>query len=162
MNRYLLCGLAICASVLTGCSSFDDHWKAAAEKKGHASRWDGRWASATHKESNGGPHGGRLRCVLEPQADRSLVAHFHANWKIFSGNYDVTLHPVPGGPGGRPTHEYRGTHQMPKIFGGLYHYDALIRGDHFTAQYSSSYDHGSFVLHRLPPVLEHFQLHTEH
>ena len=71
-----------------------------------ATRWDGRWASGVRRESDGSKHGGRLRCVLEPLPEKRLTAHFHANWLIFSGNYDVALQPVSAGPKGRNGHQY--------------------------------------------------------
>ena len=106
--------------------------------------------------------GGRLRCVLAPQANRSLTANFHANWLIFSGNYDVLLQPVPGGPHRGDAREYRGTHDLPAAFGGTYHYDATIGRDRFTTRYISSYDHGTFTLQRVPAVKESSDLHAQH
>ncbi len=162
MNRYLLrLSLALMAGLLTACSSFDVRWNDAAGKGG-ATRWDGRWASGTREETDGSPHGGRLRCVLEPTAienkskasdphlrketPRPLSAYFHANWLIFSGNYELDLKPVPGKP-----HAYSGTHDLPPMFGGTYRYAATITEDHFSACYSSSYDRGTFDLHRIAP-----------
>ena len=160
MSRYLLrLTLALMAGLLAACSSFDGHWKEAAEGKNGATRWDGRWASGTRKEADGSAHGGRLRCVLEspapvksakngplpPKVSPRLNAHFHANWLIFSGNYEMVLEPVPGKP-----HAYSGTHDLPSTFGGTYRYAATITEDHFTACYTSNYDRGTFDLHRLP------------
>ena len=95
--------------------------------------------------------GGRLRCVLEPKGDDRLGAYFHANWLIFSGNYDLTLEPVAAGPRRQKARNYRGTHEMPAAFGGIYHYTAAIGGDRFDARYTSSYDHGTFTLLRVLP-----------
>lgn len=162
MNRYLLrLALFSIAGLLTACSSFDGHWNNAAKGKSGATRWDGRWASGVRKETDGRPHGGRLRCVLESpmtvknstsrdghvlkESPRPLSAYFHANWLVFSGNYEVELKPVPGKP-----HAYSGTHDLPPIFGGTYRYAATITDDHFTACYTSSYDRGTFDLHRVP------------
>lgn len=143
--------LVLFASQFTAYSTtFDKQWNAAAEGKGKASRWDGRWASGTRKETNGSAHGGRLRAVIEPQPDRSLVAHFHANWLIFSGNYDMTFQPAPGSPRRGRTQEYKGTHDLPKIFGGTYYYTAKVTGDHLAAAYTCNYDKGTFDLRRLP------------
>jgi hypothetical protein len=93
-----------------------------------------------------------LRAVLEPAADERLTATFHANWLLFSSNYTMTLEPEPRlpGPRGEKVREYRGTHELPKAFGGIYRYEARISGDRFTARYRSSYDHGTFTLQRLP------------
>lgn len=162
MSHYLLrLTLVLVAGLLAACSSFDTRWNAAADGKNGATRWDGRWASGTRKETDGSPHGGRLRCVLERPASMKeptsvtddpvkqdphrLSAYFHANWLIFSGNYEVDLKPVPGKP-----HAYSGTHDLPPMFGGTYRYAATITEDHFSACYSSSYDRGTFDLHRVP------------
>ena len=141
--------LAWLVGLFGACSSFDAHWQAAA--KGPATRWDGRWTSEKHRKSDGSAEGGRLRCVLEPQAGQKLAAHFHANYLIFSANYSVTLEPVAAGPRRKQVRAFRGTQELPAVFGGTYHYDATVEGDHFDARYTSSYDHGTFTLHRVPP-----------
>ena len=136
--------LALCA----GCSSFDEKWKTAGQpgKLQNASRWEGRWTSRYHKTPAGSPAGGRLRCVIEPVNDARILAHFHANWLAFSANYsvpfDVTLRSH-----GAPV-AFRGTQELPTIFGGTYHYDARISGDRFSARYGSSYDTGNFEMTR--------------
>jgi hypothetical protein len=144
---FLLALLSLCSA----CSSFDRHWQAAGSAGG-ATRWDGRWSSEKHLALGGGPAGGRLRAVFEPAAQERLTAHFHANWLLFSSDYTMTLepNPRPAGPRRGGALEYRGTHDLPKTFGGTYHYDARITGDQFTARYTSTYDHGTFTLHRLP------------
>jgi len=135
----------------SACSSFDARWKAAGAG-GSATRWDGRWTSAKHVTRAGQPVGGRLRAVLEPAADDRITAHFHANWMIFSSDYTMVLEPKgrPAGPRRGSAREYRGTHELPKKFGGTYQYDARLAGDEFSARYTSSYDHGIFTLRRLP------------
>ena len=160
MSRRLLClVLVLVASQFTACSSFDTHWKDAAQTKNSATRWDGIWKSGQKVYANGENHHGRLRCVLEPVApekssksvnersakDRRLNAYFHANWLIFSGNYDIVLEPVPGKP-----HQYRGTHDLPAVFGGRYQYAATITDDHFAACYTCGIDRGVFDLHQVP------------
>ncbi len=156
MNARLL--LAILCGALAACSSFEAKWRAA---KSPATRWDGRWTSAKHM-SGGGPAGGRLRCVLEeaplargcfpakprPEPGRAPVlgAAFHANWLLFASTYSMTLTPEKNS-----RTNFRGTHDLPAIFGGTYRYAAHISGDRFTARYDSSYDHGSFDLTRVRP-----------
>jgi hypothetical protein len=44
--------------------------------------------------------------------------------------------------------EYVGTHELPKVFGGVYHYVAWISADRFTARYTSTYDRGRFEMTR--------------
>ena len=137
--------LALCA----GCSSFHKKWDAVGQpgRYQHASRWEGRWTSGHHKKLTGASEGGRLRCVIEPVSDARILAHFHANWQAFAADYsvpfDVTLR-----SGGNAV-AFRGTQELPKIFGGTYRYDARIAGDRFSARYASSYDAGTFEMTRL-------------
>lgn len=160
-HSLLRLALVLVAGLLSACSSFDAHWKEAAQGKNGATRWDGSWTSGAKTYANGAHHHGRLRCVLEPvlvakaaqshhgplakETSGPLRAYFHANWVIFSGNYDMILQPVPGKP-----QQYRGTHDLPAIFGGRYQYAAAITADHFSATYTCSIDRGAFDLHRLP------------
>lgn len=99
--------------------------------------------------------GGRLRCVLEPQNGGRLAAHFHANWLIFSSNYEMMLDPVATGSNRKKEQKYRGTHELPATFGGTYRYEASIAADHFSARYTSSYDHGTFALQRVEKNAQH-------
>jgi len=146
MTSRLFCRvtMAVLAGLFGGCASFDQHWKDASAGHNGATRWNGKWISEKHHED------GHLRCVLEPQKGNNRVAHFHANWVIFSSNFDMTLEPVKGGPRHQAL-AYRGTHDLPAIFGGAYHYDATIDGRHFAAHYTSSYDYGTFALERVSP-----------
>ena len=141
--------LAILCGALAACSSFDAQWRAA-ENPATApglTRWEGRWASARHTTQAGTPDGGRLRCVLEPADGQKLHACFRANWKVFTSDYAMSLAPVESGRAAPA--EFRGTHELPAIFGGTYRYTARIAGDRLTARYESSYDRGTFTLQRL-------------
>ena len=151
--------LVLLCTVLTACSSFEAKWHAA---KTPATRWDGRWTSEKHTAPGGGPAGGRLRCVLgetavatgcfpAPRGSRPVTAHalradFHANWLLFSSDYTMTLTPAKNS-----RTDFHGTHDLPKMFGGTYRYIAHLSGEHFTARYDSSYDHGTFDLTRVRP-----------
>ena len=147
MNPPARLSTVVVLALFSGCSSFQKKWDAVGQpgKYEHASRWDGRWTSARHKSASG-PAGGRLRCVIEPVADSRVLAHFRANWEAFSANYDVTFEPKS--KRGGEVREFRGSHDLPKIFGGTYRYDARIAGDRFSARYDSSYDSGTFQLTR--------------
>lgn len=135
----------------TACSSFDAHWRAAGSG-GVASRWDGRWTSEKHVTGSGKPVGGRLRAVFEPAAQERLTARFRANWTIFTSDYTMTFEAKEpaAGPRRSGAREFTGEHELPKVFGGVYRYTARLAGDRFTARYTSSYDHGTFSLQRLP------------
>lgn len=142
--RLVLLSLAVS---LTACSSFDRRWKEAATSR-TAERWDGRWTSAKHLTGSGKPVGGRLRAVTETATDGKMTAHILANWLAFSSGYSMTFEPKPGSRGRKRT-EFSGAHELPKMFGGTYRYEAVREGEHLTARYDSSYDHGKFDLHRL-------------
>lgn len=143
--------LALALIGLSGCSTFDSQWKSA-HAPSRVTRWDGRWTSEHHVTKSGSAMGGRLRAVLEPLPDGRILTTFHANWLVFSGNYTMTLEPRPPQTGLRKHggQEYQGNHELPKMFGGVYHYEAKISDNHFTARYTSSYDHGTFTMERLP------------
>ena len=152
--------LVLFCGTLAACSSFDAEWRAAKDRpNAHGpTRWEGRWTSEKHTAPGGGPAAGRLRCVLSEAATNcfpgkgparpptALRASFHANWMLFSSDYTMTLTPL----GGSRT-RFRGTHELPAMFGGTYRYSAHIAGDRFTACYDSSYDHGTFNLTRVRP-----------
>ena len=147
--------------LFSACSSFDAKWKRAqADPK--LTRWDGSWTSEKHRGTTGKPMGGRLRCILEPADAKRLAAHFHANWLIFASDYTTVLEPVrPSSLKNRDAaREYRGTHDLPAMFGGTYHYDARIARDRFTARYTSSYDHGVFTLRRVHLAKDCFPSHA--
>ncbi len=153
--------LALLFGLCSACSSFDRRWKTAATSA-TAERWDGRWTSGKHVKGDGSPEGGRLRAVTEPGPKMGLTAHFHANWLVFSSDYSTAFEPKAAGPRRGAGREFSGTQELPKIFGGVYHYDALLLGDQFTTHYSSSYDHGTFTLHRVDPRKDCTSRHAGH
>lgn len=150
--RLLLLGLC---GALAACGSFNEKWCAA---QSPATRWEGRWTSEKHHTFSGAPEGGRLRCVLTAVATNcfpakksalpghALRADFHAHWLLFASDFTMTLTPEKNS-----RTDFRGTHELPKIFGGTYRYTAHISGDRFTARYDSSYDRGTFDLTRVRP-----------
>ncbi len=155
--RFLLLILGLS---LAACSSFDGRWKSAASSS-TATRWEGRWTSHKHQTPSG-PAGGRLRAVIEPAPEGKLTAHFHANWQIFSSDYTMTLNPKGASPRRGSGRDFVGTHELPKMFGGTYRYEAQIVGDDFQASYDSSYDTGIFTLRRLPPAKDYASAHAGH
>ena len=140
--RGLRCLIALALLLLAaGCSSFDKKWRSAGQPGAlqKAARYEGRWASDWHHTPGGDKMGGRLRCVFLPTEAGHSRAWFHANWLLFSGDYEVDF-------AGR--RKLSGSHRLPAIFGGEYRYDALVTPDRFTAHYTSSYDIGTFVMTR--------------
>ena len=166
--------LVLFCGTLAACSSFNAKWQAAGKvaPSSGVSRWEGRWESAQHKVRGGAAEGGRLRAILTKtplapgsylppgpptQSGAPLRADFRANWKSFASSYTMTLTPVPGS-----RTDFRGTHELPAIFGGTYRYTARIRDDQFTAHYDSSYDRGIFTLRRVPPGKESPEANSRH
>jgi hypothetical protein len=146
-NLARIAALPLALALFSGCSSFQQKWDAAGQPGAHAqaTRWDGRWTSDLHRSGSGHPHGGRLRALIEPLDRGRKLARFHANWMVFASDYDVTLEPAGRRAG---SGEYRGTHELPKAFGGTYRYDVRIVGNRFRGRYSSSYDEGMFEMTR--------------
>src|SRR6202012_2942199 len=88
--------------------------------------------------------GGRLRCVLTRVDAHHYDAAFLANWKIFSSGYTARFETVRRGG----ELDFEGTHTLPAIFGGVYHFAGRVTPDRFTTNYDSSYDRGTFILSR--------------
>jgi hypothetical protein len=153
--------LAMLIGLCSACTSFEGRWRDAATSS-TATRWEGRWLSEKHVAPGGGPAGGRLRAVIEPAPEQKLTAHFRANWKIFASNYTMMLEPAPAGPRRSNVREFRGAHELSKIFGGTYRYTARLTEDRLTARYTSSYDDGTFTLQRVPTAKESPPAHARH
>lgn len=151
--------LALLIGFCSACTSFEGRWKEAAASPA-ATRWDGRWVSEKHVTRGGKPAQGRLRAVIEPAPDEKLTAHFRANWMVFISDYTMTLEPA--GPRRSKVREFRGEHELGKIFGGTYRYTARLAGDRLTARYTSSYDDGTFTLQRVPPMKDSSPAHARH
>ena len=131
--------------ILTGCSSFDREWKAAAEQRQPdiSGRWEGRWLS----DKNG--HTGRLRAVMTQTDSEHYKAHFHATfWKIFHATYMVPLEFEK-----RNSELFlKGEADLGKLSGGTYVYEAKATPNEFFSTYRSKYDHGTFEMKRPKPA----------
>lgn len=140
LSALLLASLAVL--FLNGCTAYDQKWSSAqaAHSDRFAGRWDGYWKSSSRPGE-----GGRLRCVFTPAGPNRYEAAFHANWKLFASNYTVVFQTKRVGPSRL---EFKGSHEMPDIFGGLYKFHGTVSPGEFRASYTSSYDTGEFVLHR--------------
>lgn len=156
----------ICALLFAGCAGFDRQWASAPKASARdpfAGQWGGVW-----KSSKRPGEGGRLSCVLtavpsdrcshEREPGLTVIngyvrppvnpgcyeAAFHAHWKIFTSNYTALFHTEKPGR----VLLFSGHHDLPAIFGGTYEFGGRVTPDHFTATYKSSYDSGTFDLHR--------------
>ncbi len=130
-------------ALLPACTSFEHRW-AAAPKPRRSSPFQGRWVGTWDSTKRPG-EGGRLQCVFTPECGcGEYVAAFHAHWKIFASDYTALFQTRRQGD-----HlVFEGTHQMPAIFGGMYHFRGRVSATNFSTEYHSSYDDGTFTLHR--------------
>jgi len=135
--------LAISALLAVSCSSINRSWKASEgdgkSKDVFAGKWDGKWLSTSRQGE-----GGKLRCVFTPIDAHQYRAVFEAHWKVFSTSYTAVFQTERNGK----ELQFAGTHELPKVFGGVYHYQGRVTPDHFSATYSSSYDVGRFEMGR--------------
>jgi hypothetical protein len=130
--------------LLSGCTSFNHEWKAAAASesdsaKGLQGRWQGVWVS----DVTG--HTDLLRCVIEPKPDGKYRARFHAKYKkVLSFGYTVLLAAEPDGDG----FTFKGDANLGWYAGGLYHYEGRANATNFHSTYLCKYDHGTFRMER--------------
>ena len=146
MKLFLPLTLAALTTTLfgTGCTSFrfNHAWREAAQgKPSGVQRWEGHWDSDRHG------NGGRLRAVVTTgEAKDRVNAFFEARWHGFTTAYDVPLR-IERPRKGEPT--LRGEHDLKSLFGGgKYTYSGTLNEEDFRARYESSYDTGTFELHK--------------
>ncbi len=136
--------LLILIAISSGCSStrFKREWKKpiATAQQGMEGRWEGTWLSG----KNG--HTGKLRCIVEKEENGGHNFHFYATyWKFFSGAYETSFQVQ----GEESPFSFEGTHQLPKLFGGVYSYTGTATDTDFTATYECRIDHGTFNMTRV-------------
>ena len=135
-----LIGLLGVIFTFCGCSSFIRDWKkAVAVPTGIEGRWEGTWLSS----HNG--HTGRLRCLLEKQADDRYLARFDSTYKKIL-HFKSTV--VIEGAQSNGTFRFNGDAQLPWWAGGLYHYAGTITPTNFFSTYECKYDRGTFQMSR--------------
>jgi hypothetical protein len=133
-----------CRRALTGCSTFNRDWKAAATAP--ASGIQGRWAGTWRSEVNG--HTDQLRCLMTCPEEGSCQARFHAKYqKIFSFGYTVALQVTPQDG----IFKFKGDANLGWYAGGAYHYEGTVSATNFFATYRCKQDHGTFQMARPPP-----------
>lgn len=143
--------LALVASALVvgagaGCSSFHREWKTAIASPGPVAGlqgcWDGQWKS----EQTG--HSGRLRCIVTPGADGRSQARFLANYWLgflpLRFEYEVPLEVRSAGS----RYEFRGSADLGKLAGGVYHYEGHADANRFFSTYKAESDYGTFEMRR--------------
>lgn len=136
------CALFLCL-LLCGCSTFNRDWRNAAKNSAPANsvegRWEGRWLS----DANG--HSGALRCLVTRVDEAHCRARFHAVYgNVLHFTYTVPLAIQSHFDGW----EFDGEENLGKLAGGVYYYEGRANSTNFFSTYRSTYDHGTFEMHR--------------
>ena len=135
----------ILLSLMTvGCSSFNREWKSALETPVRPGSVEGCWGGSWISDVSG--HNGRLRCIITPgEETREYRAFYKATYKrILTFAYAVPMQTVST----NGSYRLSGAHDLGALAGGVYSYEATIKGDHFTATYTSRWDYGEFRMER--------------
>jgi len=127
---------------LTGCSSFESDWKAAAETPTPDDAITGRWTGTWLSDVN--DHTGDLRAIITKIDDDTYEAHYHATWGAVSGAYKTKLH-VTKREGHRV--EFESSKDLG-LFYGVYDTTGHITPTEYHAEYESKGDHGTNTLQR--------------
>jgi hypothetical protein len=128
---------------MTGCSSFNKEWRAAAKTTPAPNSIEGRWAGEWRSEQNG--HHGKLRAVITQTSPTTYRAHYKATYKtILHFSYVATLH----GAETNGVTKLSGEADLGKLAGGIYKYEAAATPTEFRSTYTSKYDHGDYELTR--------------
>ena len=144
LRKQVVRGIALAALVvLSGCSTFNRDWKAAAAspapKDSIAGRWEGKWVS----DHNG--HNGRLRALIRPLGDGQYEARYHAKYGfIFSFGMEAKLDVKPAANG---QWQFSGLENLGRFY-GTYRYEGKASATHFFSTYKASLDHGTFQMTR--------------
>lgn len=138
----------VCVSLLllaaTGCSSFDNEWKAAsavpAAEGDISGRWEGNWRSGQSG------NGGGLRCVVSRIDRKTFRAHFDATYaSALHFDYVVNLTGATADDGYT---YFEGEANLGVFAGGKYQYNGRADDDEFYSTYRSESDRGQFTLAR--------------
>jgi hypothetical protein len=136
--------LIVCLALVTGCSSFDRDWNAAASFKPASAtditgRWEGTWQSDVDN------HSGGLRGLITQTGKDTYHARYAATYGgILHFNYEMDLT-------GQQTFDwitFQGSADLGALAGGTYHYEGHATSERFFATYRSADDHGEFNMKR--------------
>jgi hypothetical protein len=132
--------------LITGCSSFNPDWNAAATQQTArtdlAGRWQGTWAS----DENG--HTEQLRCLMTRISETNYSARFQAKYrKLIRLTFTYA---VPLTVERQDDHfNFHGDADLGWMAGGLYHYRGHADRTNFFSSYECKYDHGTFHMTRV-------------
>ncbi len=144
LRKQVVRGVALAALlVLSGCSTFNRDWQAAAADRTPANsiagRWEGKWLS----DQNG--HSGKLRALIRPLDNGQYEARYHANYGfILSFGMEAKLNVKPVADG---QWQFSGAENLGKGY-GVYRYEGKASGTNFFSTYKASLDHGTFQMTR--------------
>ena len=143
LRTLILSGSAVL--LMSGCSSFNQDWKQAAQEP--AQGVEGRWIGDWHSDYN--QHEGPLRCLITKKDGSTYHTRFHAKYKLgfltISYPYDIDMAITQGGN----SYSFRGEADLGWLAGGVYRYDGNGTAAKIDMNYRASKDFGTFKLKRL-------------
>ncbi len=130
-------------TLLTGCSTFNSEWRAAAKQPPSSGSIEGAWDGSWKSNHNG--HNGSLRAIITKLDDNTYEARFRAKYmKILSFSQVTRLTSTITDS----VHEFEGQNDLGKAYGGIYYYEGNATPDRFFSTYKCSIDHGTFQMTR--------------
>jgi len=145
--------LILLLAFVSGCSSYDARWRAAAatnRKDSIAGAWKGRWESGGHPGT-----GGKLWCIVEEKQDGKLHAEFKATWHgVFKSEHEAVLPFLSGSEArktlrkaGKNARAFAGEASVHSWIGaGSYRCEGWVNTVRMSASYDAIYDKGTFEL----------------
>jgi hypothetical protein len=119
-----LLGLLLLGLAVTGCSTFNRDWKAAASIAAPANDITGRWEGTWQSEATG--HHGKLRSLVTHLEGGDYQARYRAKYlRIMSFSYPVRLKVVAAEDG----FKFNGEADLGWYAGGLYQYEGRALGE---------------------------------
>lgn len=146
LRKQFIRGVALSALlVLSGCSTFNRDWKAAATSPTPANSIEGRWEGKWLSDHNG--HNGRLRALIKKLDNGQYETRFHAKYGyVFSFGMQANLDVKPAGG----LWQFSGQEDLGKPY-GIYRYEGKASATNFFSTYKASFDHGTFQMTRPKP-----------
>lgn len=146
LRKQVVRGVALAALlVLSGCSTFNRDWKAAAANPNPVNSIEGRWEGKWLSDHNG--HSGKLRALIHKLDNGQYETRFHAKYGgILSFGMQVNLDVKPAGG----LWQFSGAEDLGKSH-GVYRYEGKASATDFFSTYKASFDHGTFQMTRPQP-----------
>jgi hypothetical protein len=130
-------------TLMTGCSTFNKEWRAAAKTTPTPNSIQGRWTGEWRSQQNN--HHGQLRAVITQTSPTTYRAHYKATYKtILHFSYIATLNATDT----NSPIKLSGQADLRKLAGGIYKYEATATPTNFQSTYTSKYDHGHYEMTR--------------